>query len=244
MVYHRSFLIKILTISLLTGFWSIGFAQQEEVTIQTWYSFSLNKNFATNFMFYTNPEYYEMVKGEDEWGEVAWTTGVEYYPNNTFDVYFDIFSAYTQQSSGVNTLEIRPRIGTRWHIIKPEHKVPIFIQGLYEFRNQHDIDSSKWSTSHRFRVRPEIKISLNRSNILLEKNIILRVYGELFMNMDEAIEERFWNSHQIGIGFYYRHNGRRRYELRYIQQKSKNSLDEERYQVSSHVLYFLVTFFL
>jgi hypothetical protein len=246
MVYHPLIFVKVMamSMSLLIGSWSIGFAQQEEVTIQTWYSFSLNKNFATNFMFYTNPEYYEMIQGEDKWGQVAWTTGVEYYPNNTFDLYTDIFSTYTQQASGINTMEIRPRLGARWHIVKLERKVPVNLQVLYEFRNQYDIDSSKWSTSHRFRLRPEARISLNRENILQDKNISLRIYGEFFMNVDKAIEERFWNSRQIGMGLYYRHNGRRRYELRYIQQEAKNSLEQERFQVSSHILYFLVTFFM
>ena len=222
----------------------MGYAQENEETIQTWYSFSLYKNISTNFMFYTNPEYYEMVKGDDKWGEVAWTTGVEYYPNNKFDLYSDIYSSYTQQATGVKTLEIRPRLGTRWHISTPERKVPVFIQGLYEFRNQYDIDSSSWVNSHRFRLRSDVRFSLNRSNILQDKNILLRLYWELFMNTNNAIHERFWNSRQLGTGIYYRHNGRRRYELRYILQSSKNNLEETEYKISSHIFYFLVTFFL
>ena len=244
MSYRPTHFIKISIINLLLVSAGIGYAQENEVTIQTWYSFSLNKNFSTNFMFYTNPEYYDMVKGDDKWGEVALTTGVEYYPSNKFDLYSDIYTSSTQQATGVNTLEIRPRIGVRWHISTPEHKIPISIRGLYEFRNQYDTEASIWANAHRFRLRSDFRFSLNRSNILQDKNILLRLYGELFMNTNKDIEERFWNSRQLGTGVYYRHNGKRRYELRYVLQGSKNNLEDVQYKVSSHVLYLLVTFFL
>lgn len=225
---------------------SPSFSQSEkEVTYQNWFSFSLNKLFASSFLFYSNPEYYTQVAGPgSSWSSLAWTNGVEYYPSGTFDIFAYLYGSYTVQSSNNNTIEVRPVFGARWNIRNAEKKLAITLQTKYESRQFYSLSTSSWSSSHRFRNKLQFLFSTNRQNVVEEKNLILRLYLEEYTNTDTKIEERFWNTRSLAGGVYYRHNGKRRYELRYIYQGSKDTQEQEDFTTTSHILYFLVTFYL
>lgn len=86
-------------------------------------------------------------------------------------------------------------------------------------------------------------ISVNRKTILEDKNFFLRVFGEYFMNMNDNVEERFWNVASGVLGVNYRFNYNWRAEVRYIVQNTKNTRDQELPSSINHIVYLrLVTF--
>ncbi len=215
-----------------------------DITGQIWISFSLNKQFAENYLFYTNPEYYYEFRADREWNTYAWSNGLEYYPSRNFDLFLNVYAALTEQTSGINTTEVRPVLGGRWNIIDASHRARLTFQAKYEFRNFYESSKKNWSQSNRLRVQLQTRYSLNRETTVEDKNFIIRVYAEEFMNIDENIEEAFWNNRRFAMGFYYRHTSKKTYELRYQLLNSKNTLEQERFQVRSHILYVLFTFYL
>jgi len=213
-------------------------------TFQTWGSFNFVKNLPFSAVLTINPEANRLISGDSPWHSYSIDNNLEYYPNNSWDIFAAIQLTYTMQQTGVNSLETRPYVGIRWNILKPEKRVYMFLQGRYDFRFFHYYGSQPDTYSGRFRIKPEVRVSLNRKSNLADKNLMLRLNGEYYIQMDEAVDERFLAKHMYSVGLLYRHSHAWRYEFRYQIYKSKNTLEATEPTSIDNVAYFLVSWFL
>jgi hypothetical protein len=213
-------------------------------TFQTWSSFNFVKNLPFSAVLTINPEVNRLITGGSPWHSYSIDNNLEYYPNNSWDIFASLQLSYTMQEEDINSLEIRPYIGARWNILKPEKRVFLYLQGKYDFRFFHYYGDLPDKYSGRFRIKPEIRISLNRESNLADKNLMLRLSGEYFIQIDEKVKERFLSRHLMAVGFYYRHSHAWRYEFRYQLYRNKNTIEATLPTSTDHVAYFIVTWFL
>ena len=213
-------------------------------TFQTWGTFHLVKDLPNSMVLTINPEFNRLISGDAFWRSYSIDNNIEYYPNNTWDIIGSIQFSYTYQEVGTNTFETRPYVGLRWNIIKPEKRVFLTLQGKYDFRFIHYYNGDPDTYTGRFRIKPEMRISLNQHTNLNDKNLMLRLSGEYFIQQDENVDERFLSKHMFAAGLLYRHSHRWRYELRYQIYKTKNTLEATSPSSVDHVAYFLVYWFL
>ncbi|MDZ7605858.1 MAG: DUF2490 domain-containing protein [Cyclobacteriaceae bacterium] len=238
--------IQVLNISLVLALMIVGNlqAQDPQQSFQTWSSFNFVKNLPFNATLTVNPEVNRLVSGGSPWHAYSIDNTLEYYPNNSWDVFASLMLSYTKQDEGTNSLEIRPYIGVRWNILKPEKRVFLYLQGKYDFRFFHYYSDEPNSYSGRFRIKPEVRVSLNKKSNLADKNLMLRLNGEYFIQVDEEINERYLSKRQTSIGLLYRHTHAWRYEFRYLIYKNKNTLEATAPTSIDHVAYFIVSWFL
>lgn len=222
----------------------ISLAQDTQSTFQTWASFNFVKNLPFSAVLTINPELNRQISSDSPWHAYSLDNNLEYYPNNSWDIFASLQLVYTVQDEGYNNLEVRPYIGARWNILKPEKRVFFFLQARYDFRFIHYYGDEPNTYSGRTRIRPEVRISLNRENNLADKNLMLRVAGEYFIQIDEEVKERFLSKHLMAVGLLYRHSYSWRYEFRYQLYRNKNTIEATEPTSIDHVAYFIVSWFL
>jgi len=242
----KRFFLTLLTIHLIFFLCHESLMAQNSPknTFQTWGSFNFSKSLPFSSLLTINPEINRLVSGDAFWRSYSVDNNIEYYPNNSWDLILATQFSYTYQEEGTNTLETRPYVSVRWNIIKPEKRFFLTLQGRYDFRFIHYYNSTPDSYSGRFRIKPELRISMNKKNNLDNKNLMLRLSSEYFIQKDESVDERFLAKRMLALGLFYRHSNQWRYELRYQIFKSKNTLEDSVPSSVDNVLYFIVSWYL
>ncbi len=241
--YHRNCLFWVYIVLCIAP--TLSWAQDPaKTTFQTWSSFNFVKNLPFNAVLSINPEFNRLISGDTPWHAYSIDNTLEYFPDNTWDVFASLLLSYTRQDEGTNSLEIRPYVGVRWNILKPEKRVFLYLQGRYDFRFFHYYNSEPDIYSGRFRIKPEVRISMNRKNNLDDKNLMLRLSGEYFIQIDKEVNERFLSKHLTSVGLLYKHSHAWRYEFRYQIYKNKNTIEATAPSSIDHVAYFIVFWFL
>jgi hypothetical protein len=172
---------------------------------------------------------------------------VAYYPGPWVDLSFDMQFKYTNQVEGLNTFEIRPRIGAKLHILAnfrekrgfervPTSKFYIGTLLRIEFRNIKYSDDTPDAHETRFRGRIETQIALNHSRINKPGTAFVLFDGEAFVTLSgDAATERYASRFRVRIGFGYRFSYKYRLELIYIGDDNRAS-DDEDFSINSRML--------
>ncbi len=177
--------------------------------------------------------------GEPDWRNIDLTTNVEYSPKGWLDLVAEVTGGYTKQTDDVNSTEVTPRVGVRFHLFSRDRprvvrgrerpaKRRIVVRDLVRVESRNFFYSGAGSgsdSSVRFRNRVEFLVALNREKITEDGARYLLADWEWFIPLDEP-EERFANRQRIRTGFGYRHSFAWRFEALYMWTRSRNTIDE------------------
>jgi hypothetical protein len=175
--------------------------------------------------------------GEPSWGNLDVTPNVEYSPRGWLDLVAEAVVGSTKQTDDVNTIEVTPRLGVRFHLFSraqrfhPRETAPrrrLVVRNLARFESRNLFYSGAETGSDstvRFRNRLESLAPLNKARITDDGAYYVLADWEFFVPLDDP-EERFANRQRIRTGLGYRRSFNWRYELLYIWTRSRNTIEE------------------
>ena len=216
-------------------------AQAQSTNLQLWGNMTLDwvKSDRLTYELDLEPKVLiSALEGEPGWRNLDVTPNVEYAPKGWLDLIGEVAAGYTKQNDDVNTIEVTPRIGVRFHFLSrgvptarfreqpPRRRVVIRDLVRVESRNFFYTGSaSGTSSSVRFRNRLEFLVPLNKEKMTEDGARYLLADWEWFIPLDEP-DERFANKQRIRTGFGYRRSFAWRFEVLYIWTRSRNTIDE------------------
>jgi hypothetical protein len=176
--------------------------------------------------------------GEPAWRNLDLTPNVEYAAKGWLDLVAEATAGYTKQDDEVNSFELTPRVGVRFHFLSravptvglreqvPKRRVVVRDLVRVESRNfWYTGEGSGTSSSVRFRNRVEFLVPLNTVKVSEDGARSLLADWEWYVPLDEPAE-RFANKQRIRTGLGYRRNFAWRFEALYIWTRSRNTTGE------------------
>ena len=140
-----------------------------------------------------------------------------------FDLISEVPIGQTSQKEGVNSFEISPMVGARYHLSQ-NHKIDARFLLRYQVRNFHQIEADNWEVSNRTRLRAEVYWSINGPNLFTDKLWYAFTDYEEFFVLDQQVEERYANLRRARLGIGYRLSYSHRFDLSYTMQSSRNEI--------------------
>ncbi len=145
------------------------------------------------------------------------------------DLSASFLGSYTFQNDTLESLELRPTIGVRFHFTE-ERRIQTRLFVRFEQRHFKDVEAGDWYKSNRFRTRAESVIALNKPTMFSGDKLWYAILdAEWFFVLDEDVEERFANRFRLRAGLGYRLNYNLRFEFVFTNQQSKNAIAENFY---------------
>jgi hypothetical protein len=190
---------------------------------QLWLEYMLNVPFANSFNL-ENAFVYSTLFESPRWYSLDYTPTLEYSIIRNIDLSAATTLAYTLQVGDYNTFEVRPVIGTRIHFT-PNRRVVTRLYLRGEQRNFLNLDSHEWQTTYRSRIRAECLVAFNRRDIYQDK-LWYGVGDVEWLFTNEDVQERFANRFRARIGIGYRLNQSSRFEFLFMNQESRNGIDD------------------
>jgi hypothetical protein len=175
--------------------------------------------------------------GAPDWRNLDVTPNVEYSPTGWLDIVADTTIGRTMQTDDVDSTEVTPRLGLRFHLFSRiqqffiAEQAPvrrIVVRDLVRVESRNFFYSGGDVTSEstfRFRNRLEFLLPLNKPRITDDGARYWLADWEWFVPLDDP-EERFANRQRIRTGIGYRRSFNWRYELLYIWTRSRDTLGE------------------
>jgi hypothetical protein len=175
--------------------------------------------------------------GAPDWRNLDVTPNVEYSPTGWLDIVADTTIGRTMQTDDLDSTEVTPRLGVRFHLFSralrfhPREQAPqrrIVVRDLARVESRNFFYSGGDVTSEstfRFRNRLEFLLPLNKARITDDGARYVLADWEWFVPLDDP-QERFANRQRIRTGIGYRRSFNWRYELLYLWTRSRDTLDE------------------
>lgn len=177
-------------------------------------------------------------EGDPHWRNLDVTPNVEYSLRPWLDLVADATIGRTQQTDDVDSTEVTPRFGVRFHLfsramrIHAREQAPrrrIVWRDLVRVESRNFFYSGGEVASEstvRFRNRLEFLVPLNKERITDDGARYLLTDWEWFIPLDDP-NERFANRQRIRAGVGYRRSFNWRYELLYIWTRSRDTIDDK-----------------
>jgi hypothetical protein len=175
----------------------------------------------------------------DTWRSLELTPHVEFYPTDWVDLDAEVLVGNTLQRDGLDTFELTPRVGARFHLLsrlapyRPdigglEERLPLTRLGVstlvrLEWRNLFYSDDTPDKHQWRARLRLEGWLALNRAKLSAEKTLYAVGAGEYFVPLGDDVPERYVNKFRAGLGLGFRFSGRTKIELLYVRDWNRSS---------------------
>ena len=193
---------------------------------QAWTEYMLNYPFANQFNIEFAPTY-AVYEGSPRWSTLSFQVTPEWSATDRFDIQCAAMVNRTNQNDTRSTDEIREMIGTRINFT-PHKRILTRLLVRYEQRNLQDIETSEWTHSNRTRLRAETITPLNKRTMFSgDRLLYLTLDAEAFLVIDRNLEERYTNRYRFRAGLGYRLNYTWRFELQYMYQVARNTVDTE-----------------
>lgn len=237
-IQNRSVRRVLLTLAILLGFLCpVGLhAQEEEETGtagQLWANFTLGREHNEKLYLELDFEPKIQVSDGEDWGNLDTTPLLEYYPNGWIDLTGETTLGITRQRDGVNTLELTPRVGIRFHffeqVARPHlERLPLRRLGIatlfrIEWRNFYYSDDQPNYHAFRGRLRLESKLALNHDELATDGTLYAIGDAEYYAPFGDDIPERYVNKIRVRLGLGYRFSEARRFELLYIRDWNRDT---------------------
>ena len=132
----------------------------------------------------------------------------------------------TKQTDDVDTIEVTPRLGMRFHLFSRTQRIVVRDLVRVEARNFFYCGDTESDSTVRFRNRLELLVALNKDRFDDDRVRYLIADWEWFIPIDDP-DERFASRQRIRAGLGYRRSFNWRYEVLYIWTRSRNTIDEE-----------------
>ena len=177
-------------------------------------------------------------EGEPDWASFDITPNVEYAFRDWLDLVGELATGYTTQTDDVNSFELSPRVGLRFHLTTrdlptgplrreflPRHRIVVRNLLRFEERNLFYSGDKPTDSVVRFRNRLELQVPLNRDRVSDDGARYMLADWEWFIPLGDP-EERFASRQRVRTGFGYRRNRAWRFEALYIWTRSRDTTDE------------------
>jgi hypothetical protein len=184
---------------------------------------------------------------EPGWASFDVVPNVEYAVRPWLDVLGELATGYTVQTDDVDSFELSPRVGVRFHmttrdlptgLLKREHlpRHRIVVRDLVRLEERVLFYTGGGDTDAvtRFRNRLELQVPLNRVRVTDDGARYLLADWEWFIPLDDP-DERFANRQRIRAGIGYRHSLTWRFEALYIWGRSRDTTDDG-FHTSDHIV--------
>ena len=222
-------------------------AQDEESSgpaTQIWANLTMGKSKGEKTYLELDIEPKHQVSGGEQWRNVDFTPLLEYYPADWLDLTAETTIGNTRQRDGLDTFEITPRVGVRFHIFAKMAPYLPGIPGLkyerlprtrfgvatlvrVEWRNFFYSDETPSQHEWRARLRLEGKVALNHATLAEDKTL----YGigdvEYYQPLSDDVTERYVNKLRSRLGLGYRFSATTKLEFLYIRDWNRDSPEEE-----------------
>lgn len=170
------------------------------------------------------------------WATLGVTPSIEYSRGTWVDLVGEVGVSRTRQTDKVNSTEITPSIGLRFHVLSnlandflkerlPKRRLVLRNLIRLEWRSFSYSDDTPDSSSLRLRNRFEALYPLNRPRVTDNGAVYALADVEFFSTADD-LEERFASKQRLRIGGGYRHNYPWRFEALYIWDRSRHAAVE------------------
>ena len=211
---------------------------------QIWANLTLGKTVSERTYLELDIEPKWQVTSGEEWRNFDLTPLAEYYPTDWLDLEAEATLGTTRQRDGLDTLEITPRVGARFHLFAkmapyrpgvlgldnerlPLTRLAISTLVRLEWRNVFYSDDTADRHEWRFRLRLESKLALNHAKLAEDRTLYAIVDAEYYAPLGDDIPERYVNKLRARLGAGYRFSGATRLEFLYIRDWNRSSPDEE-----------------
>jgi len=173
---------------------------------------------------------------EPDWKNLDVTQTIEYSLKNWMDLSGELITGYTKQTDDINSFEVTPRVGIRFHLFSnritpllkeksPNRRVVIRDLIRVEYRSLFYTDDQGTDSSWRYRNRLELLLPLNHKKLTEDNTVYTITDWEWFFPIGDVLE-RFANKQRIRSGLGYRRNFKWQFEALYIWTRSRKNADE------------------
>jgi Protein of unknown function (DUF2490) len=177
-------------------------------------------------------------EGEPGWRNLDVTPNVEYAAKSWLDLVAEATAGFTKQTDDVNSIELTPRVGVRFHFLSrgvptaqlferpPRRRIVVRDLVRVESRTFFYTGAGEGTESTvRFRNRLEFLVPLNKELMTEDGARYFLADWEWYIPVDEP-EERFANKQRIRTGLGYRRSFSWRFEVLYIWTRSRDTIDD------------------
>jgi Protein of unknown function (DUF2490) len=169
------------------------------------------------------------------WASLGVTPSVEYTNLSWLDVTGELGVTRTKQTSNVNSTEITPTLGFRFHILSrlaetylkeklPRRRLVLRSYLRFEWRNFYYSDDTQDSSDFRIRNRFESLYPFNRPRVS-DNGAIYAIGDAEFFTTTEDLSERFASKQRFRVGGGYRRSYAWRFEALYVWDRSRHAED-------------------
>ena len=219
--------------------------ENNEKYSQLWANFMVFKTYENSFRYLAEFGPRVLLSEANGWSQLELSQNVQYNVFWNVDAIGGLLLNYTVQSDTTdlfNSYEVRPWLGFRIHF-NPNSKLMVSFFSRIEFRNLFYSNTKTDQHSTRLRNRLEATYSINRPNFYHDKLWYLTLDGEYYYPITANPDERFANAARIRLGVGYRHNFNWRYVVVFMEQFSRNTINEE-FKSSNFIVDLRVHFFI
>ena len=177
-------------------------------------------------------------EGEPGWWNLDVSPSAERVWKPWLDLIGEATVGRTRQTDDVNTFEVSPRVGVRFHLFSrnvinlgvrheklPRRKIVVRDLLRFEWRNLFNSGTQPDESNGRFRNRLELLMPLNRARITDDGVRYLLTDWEWFLPVG-SVEERYANRQRIRVGLGLRQSFKWRFEAVYAWTRSRASSEE------------------
>ena len=218
--------------------------QSQNKDFQSWNAAIIDWNFYSSWLFELELDYNRLLSEGPVWREYAAQPSLEYYPNNSIDIFAGVYLTNTKQNDETDTKEVRPLLGFRWNIIKPAKRVFLRTQVKFEYRFFTLTPDGTSNNGGRMRIRVDLYVPITQKSYNTDKNLYGIIWSEAFVNFENEIEERFKSSFRQYLGLGYRFSYTWRLELNYVFQLSRDSTTDELPDNLNNVIFATVKYYI
>jgi len=211
-------------------------ARADDSNTQLWGTFTLNWIQSRQFTVGLDIEPRVLISkpaSDPAWATLDLTPSVDYMRGDWLDMVGELHVGRTRQTDDLNTTEITPRIGFRFHILSnlanrflnerlPKRRLVVRDYLRFEWRNLYYSNDQPDSSTFRVRNRFELQYPLNRSRVTDDR----AVYGlsdvELFWTSKD-LEERYASKQRARFGIGLRRSRAWTFEGQYVWDRSKST---------------------
>ena len=210
---------------------------------QIWNSAIIDWNFTQGWLVELELDYNRLLSEGPVWREYATQPSVEFYPNNSLDLFAGVYLTNTKQNDTEDSKEIRPLIGFRWNIIKPEKRVFLRTQIKYEYRFFENTTTGTHENIGRLRMRLDLFVPITKTSYSEDKNLYGITWSEVYVNFDNEIQEKYQSTFRQYLGLGYRFSYSWRLEVDYVFQAARDAITDENADTLSSVVFITLKFY-
>jgi hypothetical protein len=182
---------------------------------------------------------WQLTDGE-EWHAYDVTPSAEYYPTDWLDLASELLVGNTRQRDGLDTFELTPRVGMRFHIFSrvvahrpglpglererlPLTRLAVCTLARLEWRNLFYSDDTPDQHQWRARGRAEVKLALNHRRLTDDRTLYATGDLEGFVPLGDDVPERYASKVRARVGLGYRHSVATRVECLYVRDWNRSA---------------------